>query len=198
MKVIGVTGRSGSGKNEVCRVLLEQGVKVLDVDAVGHDLLASDTHLKQAVARSFPESFVAAENRIDRKTLGSIVFSNSAKLGILNALVHPRLALRVHELVEDERRIDTATLVLNAALLYELGLQGLCDQVWAVLSPDDTLLARLQRRGLARERALGQLAAQRSEADYRHQAQVLIENNASLEVLRAQVLQAWRAVPDQV
>ncbi|MQY76792.1 MAG: dephospho-CoA kinase, partial [Spirochaeta sp.] len=118
--VWGVTGKYCSGKNSVVNILKSCGFKEIDVDLLGHRVLEEQ---KTRVAEHFGRKILTGSGEIDRKKLGRLVFSDPAKLRILEAILHPVMVKRVEEQVKGAEEL----LVINAALLYHLGLHSLCD-----------------------------------------------------------------------
>ena len=72
--IIGITGGSGSGKTTLLNLIRVRGGLVLDCDEIYHDLLKTDESLLRAIENRFPG--VVDETGLDRKKLGSIVFSD--------------------------------------------------------------------------------------------------------------------------
>lgn len=194
MKVLGLTGRCGSGKNEVAKILHKQGAALLDADELGHDLLEQDSVVKERVAFAFPESYDAAKKQISRKILGDLVFGKNEKLATLNGIIQPALKQRVLLELEHRRQQSPApeAVAINAALLQELGLTENCDQVWVVDSDTTTILKRLRSRGITTQKALSVMSAQRSSASYIKEADVVLRNNADLDTLKQQVVVAYK------
>lgn len=121
--VWGVTGKYCSGKNGVVNILKSCGFKEIDVDLIGHQVLEEQ---KTRVVEHFSSGILTGSGKIDRKKLGRVVFADSAELRILEDILHPVMAERVEEQV---KRGGGELLVINAALLYHMGLHSLCDLV---------------------------------------------------------------------
>ncbi len=125
MRTIGLTGPYCSGKNEYAKVFAELGCPVIDVDALGHEVL--DQASAQVIAR-FGADIVAADGSIDRKRLGAVVFGNSS-LADLEAILHPLMKQKCLQEIEKFRSQGACAVVLNAALLHRMRLDVLCDVV---------------------------------------------------------------------
>jgi len=181
-KIIGLTGSSGSGKSTVARMLSEMGAHVIDVDKAGHRVIAPG-------GAAFAE-VVAAFGTAERKELGAIVFADEAKRRLLEGIVHP---LMVREVAEEARKVQ-GLCVIDAALLFEMGLDGVCDEVWLVKADAGVMLERIVARdGVGKEAAEARLRSLR-EKDV-GVAQVVIVNNGSLGELRGVVEAAVRNLP---
>ena len=86
MRILGITGGTGSGKTTLLRLVERRGGTVIDCDALYHELLRTDQALQAAIAARFPAA--ATEDGLDRKKLGSLVFSDESALRDLNAITH--------------------------------------------------------------------------------------------------------------
>ncbi len=139
--VVGVAGKYCAGKNLIVTYLEEARFTVIDVDKVGHDTLAAKKH---DVAACFGRGVLSPEGQIDRRVLGAIVFRNSARLSELENILHPAMVSRVESMVSE---ID-GNIVINAAILFKMGLQRLCDCVICVTAPFWTRLKRARSRDL--------------------------------------------------
>ena len=131
MLVIGLTGRACAGKNQYASVFAEFGCAVVDVDLLGHQALEES---KQALVREFGAKVVES-GEVNRKVLGSLVFSDPAKLRSLERITHPVMVRACKARIEEARTQGVSAIVLNAALLSRMGLAALCDQVLFIKAP---------------------------------------------------------------
>ncbi len=155
--VLGLAGGYCAGKNAVAAVLAGRGFRVIDVDAVGHDVLR-ERQVRERVAARFGLGVLAEGGEVDRKALGRRVFRDRRELAELERLVHPRMVQRIRE----ELALASGPVVLNAALLFRMGLDRLCGAVLCVRAPWWLRLARARRRdGLGPVEALRRIASQR-------------------------------------
>jgi len=170
MKVIGITGRSGSGKSTLARALERLGAEVLDGDQIAAGLLAPGSPLLLKVRDAFGPEFFREDGSLDRKKLGSLVFSDERSLAVLDGIVHPHFRRLVEEEVRKLERQDRSPeiAVLDAAVLFEAGLDGICDIVVAVMCDDETMASRIsQRDGIEAQASLERINAQKSKlSDY--------------------------------
>ncbi|MDT4761904.1 dephospho-CoA kinase [Sphaerochaeta sp. PS] len=156
MMVIGLTGKAAAGKNVVADAFSTLGCEVVDVDLLGHSVLEQNQDLLQ---KSFGKDIVR-EGRVDRRALGSLVFSDPEKLHLLEAITHPAMVEACKRLIEEAKSAQKPALVINAALLYRMGLYTLCDHVVFVKAPCLVRFLRSRKREhitlakfLSRERA---------------------------------------------
>jgi len=142
MLVLGLTGKACAGKNQYARVFESFGCKTVDVDRLGHEALQANT---QELVRVFGPSVVNAEG-VDRKALGSLVFSDPQKLRQLEAITHPSMVEACKALIGEAKKQGAAAIVLNAALLERMGLALLCDHVLFIRSPFLIRFLRCRKR----------------------------------------------------
>lgn len=196
-RVIGLTGPIGAGKNEVARLLAKAGATVIEVDQVAHELYLRDYSLWQKLVESFGAVILKKGGAIDRQKLGAIVFADPKKLKQLNKLVHPVLKKEVGRKIRDLVNGTLGTghgkriIVVNAALLKEIGLIPLVDEVWSVTASEKVRLARLLKKGLLKKQASERMKAQPSAASFKRIADEIIENNGSLPDLKKLVSLAF-------
>jgi dephospho-CoA kinase len=193
MKVIGLTGGIGSGKSTVAALLAELGARVIDADRVGHDVYRPGTPGWERVVEAFGREVVSADGTIDRAKLGARVFADPVALATLNGIVHPLIWRELEARVAAARAAGgEAPVVIEAAILLESGWRSLADTIWAVIAPRRTVIDRVQRqRGLVPADVEARIAAQTDDETRRRMADVVIENDGSLEELGAAVRAAW-------
>lgn len=182
--VIGVAGKYCAGKSTVADLLADAGYRVIDVDRLGHEAL---TRRVEDVRLEFGEEYLDSDGAVNRTKLGNLVFRNRNALRRLEGIVHPEMVRMVRERLSYE---EPGT-VVNAALLFSMGLDALCDLVLWVNAP---LLTRVRR---ARERdklpfrdILRRFWTQRRLGPQSSASRVdtyTVDNRGRLERLRAQL-----------
>ncbi|HEX8983732.1 MAG TPA: dephospho-CoA kinase [Ktedonobacterales bacterium] len=191
--ILGLTGNIASGKTTIGLMLLELGLNTyIDADAAVHELYLPGQPLPAILAGAFGPEVLDKDGGVDRRVLGSLVFGSPERLRQLEALVHPvvreTLLAKVRAIPDDEIG------VLDAIKLIESGYAPFCSGVWVVTCPPEIQLQRLiERRGLTEEEARARLAAQPPIDAKLPLATAVIHNDGSLEDLRQQVSDAWRA-----
>lgn len=192
MIVIGLTGGIGSGKTLVSNLLKELGAEVIDADLVGHKAYEPHTDGWKAVVKAFGDSILGTESEVDRKKLGTIVFSDPEALKLLNTIMHPRMYAMLKELLAQLSATGTQVALVEAAVLLEAGWQTLMEEVWVVASNEETVIERLlERNNLTADESQRRIRSQLSNQERAKHATVLIENDGSLEDLRQRVHQLW-------
>lgn len=136
MTVVGVTGPIGSGKSTVREHLARRGAEVLDADRLAHRFLEPEEDSYRRIVEVFGSEVLDGAGRIDRKALGRKVFDNRENLNRLNAIVHPPLLRAIRERIREFRgRRPEGLLAIDAALLFQWGLEKDCDWVLWVDAP---------------------------------------------------------------
>ena len=196
MTIIGLTGGIAAGKSTAAEILREFGATVIDADRLGHRSYEPGTPGFQKVVNAFGHDIVAKDGSIDRRVLGGKVFGAPGQLERLNAIVWPEIrALIKDEIKQIRSQEPDPIIVLEAAVLLEAKWQDLCDEVWVVVTPVKTAVARLHdRNGLTTDAAMARINAQMSNKERTELADVKIENAADEDALRQRVERAWKAL----
>ena len=194
MFVIGLTGGIGTGKTQVSRLLEELGASIVNADLLGHEVYEPQSEGWHAVVNAFGEQIVSDNGEIDRRALGGIVFSDESALQQLNAIMHPRIYDLAEQRLKGLANQGVTTAVLEAALLIEAKWTPLVDDVWVTVSPEEDIIARLQERNNMDEAtARSRIDSQMPQTERVKHADVIVENNASLEDLSDSVKELWNS-----
>ena len=187
---VGLTGGIGAGKSEVSKRLAAQGAVVIDADVIAREVVAPGTQGLGEIAEAFGPGILTPDGTLDRVRLGDIVFGAQEKLARLNAIVHPRVGVRMREL--EDSAGPGAVVVHDVPLIAENGLAGAYDVVVVVDVQPRTQLDRLMRlRGMSREQAEARIAAQASREERLAIATIVVDNSGSLAELDRQVGELW-------
>ena len=197
MITIGVTGGVGTGKSTVSRMLGELGAAVVDADELVHRLILPDGPAYPGLVKEFGPGILAPDGSIDRRKLAAAAFADDERVNTINSLIHPHVTAaikrRAAELAAGPE--GAAVLVLDVPLLYESGLDKLCDQVWVVTADPAVRRDRVAQRD-GPNRAAGIInreAWQMPLADKAARADAVIDNSGDPAATRAQVARLWRA-----
>lgn len=180
--IIGITGGIGSGKSTIAQELARRGFAVYDCDREAKRIITEDEQVKKAIIGLLgEEAFV--DGKYNTAYVSQRVFADKALLEQLNAIVHPA----VKKDIKAKRQELTADryLFIESAILYEAGMDTLCDKVIAVDAPEDVRIARTIERdyqGAASEENINKVRA-RIRAQHRipytihHTPAILTVNN---------------------
>ncbi|MCK5764272.1 MAG: dephospho-CoA kinase [Clostridiales bacterium] len=180
-KIIGLTGNIASGKSTVSKYLIENGYEVIDADLVAREVVEVDSKGLILIVENFGKEILNEDGSLDRKKLGSIVFSDKNKLSELNNLLHPLIR---NEILNRIKNSTEQIVFVDAALLYETNLDKIVDEVWCVALDDDIQLDRLMKRdNIDKLDALNRIDSQESNESKIEKADIIIMNNFETEDL---------------
>jgi len=186
MLLVGLTGGIGSGKSTFASFLAERGAHVIDADALGRAALRPGQPAWNSVVDQFGDEILAASSmEIDRKRLARLVFADKRRLAALNAIVHPVIMRGIAEALERFRATDDIV-VLDAALIVELGLDESLDALIVISAEQEARAQRLVDRGMNVEDAIARMAAQASPDELLARADIVVENDGDLNALNTE------------
>lgn len=189
--VVGVTGKYCAGKNTMANILKVAGFEEIDVDRIGHHVLHD---LRFEVVERFGPMVVNEDGAINRPVLGDIVFRDSKKLETLERILHPEMVKRIKLQLEHRKK----PVVINAALLFRMGLYSLCDLVLCVKAPIILQIIRgMKRDRLSMPQIINRIAAQRKNCPKSIGFEVdiyYVWNFGSINSLQKKVLKAIEKV----
>ena len=181
LKIIGITGQSGSGKTSALNSLKERGAAIFDCDALYHSMLKNDAALIEALKKSFPEQFEG--DVLNRPALSRLVFSEPDKLARLNAVTHFHISRKLAAGLFEAGAKGYKLAAIDAIELISSGLSDCCDCCIAIVADKNIRLERIMKRdGVSREDALRRINAQRSEDYFRENCDYIVENNSAPEL----------------
>ena len=197
--MIGLCGGIGAGKSTVAGLLAGHGAHVIDVDAVGREVLTDPAVLAE-VADTFGDGVLDAADDVDRAALAAEVFGGG-RLTELEAISHPAINRRLEATLTDlaTRPGPPAVVVLDMAVLVESRLGRLpggrgYTEVVVVEADPEVRLARLADRGVSADDARARMAAQATDAERLAVADHVVTNDGDLASLETQVATLWRSL----
>jgi dephospho-CoA kinase len=185
----GLTGGIACGKTTAAAFFSEVGAKVIDADAIGHDLLHRPGPVYNEVVRIFGSGILDAADAIDRKRLGTIIFSNPEKRRDLEAILHPRIIEKQDQLARKHHRENPhAVILVEAALIYEAEADKYFRKiVVAWCTPEQQVERLIAKTGMSKTEAEARIATQMPTEAKRRRADFVIDCSGTLEETRRQV-----------
>lgn len=181
MVVLGLTGGIACGKSAVADRLRQRGAPIIDADAIARQVVAPGTSGLQAVVGHFGAEFLSPDGSLLRAKLGQRVFANPQELRTLESLLHPLIRHQISQQLTAAGQQGQPLVVVDAALLLEMGLDGSCHATVTVETEPELQISRVAARdGLPREQALQRIAAQSTSAYRRAHTTWAIDNRGTL------------------
>ena len=226
MQIIGITGGIGSGKSTIARALAARGYAMYDCDKEAKRIIAENKDVQQKIIELLGEEAFTNPSApsLEERAGGEVspiyntsyvaqrVFAEPELLEKLNHIVHPAVkedicqqalpAVCQQSGLSAKRSISKAVLFIESAILYEAGLDSLCDKIVVIEAPEDIRIARSIARDYhgdaspeninkvrARIRAQGAVCLPPGQACIRHQMVVQNDGKRSIDELVADILQ---------
>lgn len=177
---IAVTGSFASGKSTFVEMLGELGAETVSSDEMVHELLSGDAETIRRIVERFGND-VLGEEGVDRKVLGGKVFGDPEALTDLEGILHPLVRKETDRRIEES---EAEIFVAEIPLLFEGTRSGDFDYTVAVLPPEERRKEWASERGVGEERLRGIEARQFSGEEKARRADVVIQNDGGLELLR--------------
>ena len=176
MKVIGITGPTGAGKTTALNALVALGGRIIDADAVYHDLTRTCRPMREELEARFGPVYTP-QGELDRKKLGAVVFQDEQALADLNAITHKYVGQAVAALVAQARAEGVPVVGIDAIGLLESSLAGHCDCTVAITAPEELRVRRIMaREGISRDYARMRVAAQKPSAWFQARCDYTLES----------------------
>ena len=176
MKIIGITGSSGSGKSTVCEILNEKyNVKIIDADKIAKELLTSGTEYYNDVISKFGREITDDVGEIDRKKLADLIYNDDKKREMLNNSTFYYVVKEIKLRAKEANNVD---IIIDAPLLFESKLDDICNFTIGVIAKESVQIERIIKRdSISKEQACKRLKAQQTNNFYMSKCTEIIENN---------------------
>ncbi|SRR3989338_2245214 len=180
--LIGLTGNIGSGKTSIARIFRKHGFRILDADRIAHRILGNEAF--HEVIKQFGNKIIT-RNKIDRKKLGRIVFSNKSKLDSLSKIIWPYVIAKIKS---EANKYPRDKLIVDAALLIESGLYRSMHKIILVKINPEIQIKRLLRRKKHTKEIIEKIIVTQLPQDKKEKyADYVIENSGSYNETKTQV-----------
>ncbi|KAI3783157.1 hypothetical protein L2E82_13221 [Cichorium intybus] len=195
MRIIGLTGGIATGKSTVSNLFKANGFPVVDADVVARDVLKKGTGGWRKVVAAFGEDILLENGEVDRPKLGQIVFTDPSKRQLLNRLLASYISYGILWEVFKLWIKGCKIIILDVPLLFEAKMDRWTNPTIVVYIDPETQLQRLMARDrTSTQDAQNRINAQMPLDEKRSKADIVIDNNGSLEDLD----ENFRKVLDQV
>ncbi|MBR3955888.1 MAG: threonylcarbamoyl-AMP synthase [Clostridia bacterium] len=174
---VGITGITGAGKSTLTKLFAQKGFAVVDADAIARSVTEKGSPVLAQLAEVFGEDILLPDGTLDRRKLGARAFADAESTQKLNNITHPAILERIRTAVLDLQK-DGKNAVLDVPLLFETGLNELCDHTVYITADHGIRMARLQARdGLSAQEIEKRMQARFDEAYFTERSDFVLVNN---------------------
>ncbi len=191
--VLGVTGNIASGKSSVTKELAHRGAVVVDADQLAREVVESGSSTLKKMVQAFGGEILQNDGSLDRDRLGEMVFADVKVRVMLDRIIHPEIAKKsIERLQELKKRSDIPLIVYAAPLLFEVGAESRVDKVLVVkIDPAEQLERLMARDGLSETGAQQRMAAQMQQQKKIAQADFVVDNSGTMAETLKQIDILW-------
>lgn len=181
--VIGLTGGIATGKSTAAAFFKKEKIPVIDADAITHQLYGENATGSQAIKKAFGAEYLDKEGKVDRQKLGQLVFNQPAALKKLDRIIHPLVVQELKKQIKQEGK-NHNPLVIDVPLLFESGLDKLCDAIIVISLPEELQVKRLMERNqLTKQQAITRINSQMPLSEKEAKATYVVSNTGTIKVL---------------
>jgi len=192
--IIGLTGGIGCGKSEAAACLRRLGAAHVDADAISRALTAEGGEALPAIREQFGDGVFLENGTLNRSALGDIVFSSDAHRRALEGIIHPLVQKHALAQLEEAGARGDKVAVLDVPLLFETGMDVLCDETWVVTASAETQLDRVMSRGLTAEQAQARIDSQMKSEERCARATRVINTDRAIEKTQSELTGLYQQV----
>lgn len=193
--LVGLCGRSGSGKGYIGKMFAEYGIPSIDTDAVYRrmtSMVSSAAELSPCMTElveRFGEQILADDLSLNRAVMRTLVFSgDTAALSDLNRITHRHILAETQAMAEQLYKDGFPIVLIDAPVLYESGFDKMCERVVCVTAPEEVIVHRIIKRdGLSEADARKRLASQKTREELEDRADFVISNDDERPILYERV-----------
>jgi len=174
MLKIALTGGIGTGKSYISRLFFAMDIPVYYADIEAKKLYLQPD-VKQKIKDFFGEEIFTG-GEVDFKKMALEVFSDTDKLQLINALIHPLIMQDFESWAVEQ---NSFAVIMESAIIFENNLESFFDLIMVVDLPETTRKERLQKRDnlLTEEMILQRIHSQISQEEKIKRADLIIDNS---------------------
>ncbi len=200
-KIIAISGGIGAGKSVVSRFLEMMGYVVYNCDLHARIICDTSINIRQRIDTTFGPDVICEDGSINRQSLASIVFADNNKLHQLNNIVHGAVIEDLKIFIDNhfgtsKKSIHSTNIThispsdvvfFETAILFESGLDTICDEIWWIDAPIELRISRvMQRNNISREEVIARISRQ-IDAPLQS-SNIKIIQNTNTEAITPQIL----------
>lgn len=189
--VVGLTGPTGAGKSTWAKAFQALGCAVIDCDTLARRVTELPA-VQMALCIEFGADIMRG-GRLDRRLLASRAFVDASSVKRLNAITHPAIRGQLQQKLDQAQAGGARMVLIDAPLLFEGGIDGLCNVKAVVLAPPDIRRARIMARDNITEiEAANRMHRQHEDSYFRTRADVILDGTLTTAQIKAQAEQLLR------
>lgn len=185
MKIIGITGSSGSGKTTVSKILNEkENIEVIDCDEVAKKISVPGNIYLETIKKELGQEFIMPDGNLNRKMLANAIYNNKEKLEKLNSITFKYVVEEILKEIEEIKLKENIEIIaIDAPLLFESNLNKECDYIISLIADEKIKIDRICKRdnidsNLAKKR----LKIQKEDSFYIEKSDFVIKNNNDIDL----------------
>ncbi len=195
IRVVAITGRSGSGKSTVAKLFSAKGYTVLDADEAAKKAVEKGSECLRELAQFFGKDIILQSGELDKKLLAQRAFETKDKAKILTNTTHPHIVKILNSGIETAQNNGEALIFIDGAVIIGGMFEKYCDEFIVVTAPFENAVERIMSRDSISESLVKKrLASQLPEEDMLAKAKYIIENNTSNEQLCSRAKEVLKQV----
>ncbi len=191
MKIIGITGMSGAGKTTVSeQISKSKNAKQINADKIAKELIKKGSKYYDEIVEEFGKEILQEDYEVNRKKLANIVFTDKDSKEKLDRLTYKHVVPKIKE--EVEKNTDCDLIIIDAPLLFESGLNEICDITIGVIAEKKTCIDRIVKRdGINQDLACNRLDSQHNSNFFKMQCDYCVynQNNSNIQAQISDILE---------
>lgn len=196
--IVGLTGTIGSGKSTFANMLAKRGAHIIDADILAREVLAPGTSGLQEVIECFGSDILTSDKELNRKKLGSIIFSDRTKRAQLEKITHPKIQQLYQERLRALKGRVTPIVAVIPLLFESENQHDELERIIVVIADLNTRLERIQARDTCSLAAAQQkIASQMPQEEKMRYADYIVDNSADLDSLEQQAEKIYAEILDE-
>lgn len=193
--IIGLTGGIGCGKSEAAQFLKSLGAAHIDADEISRALTGENGEALPEIRERFGDGAFREDGTLDRARMAKFIFSNEAARRALEGILHPLVQRTMLRQMDEAAERGDRIVILDVPLLFETGMDALCDECWTLYVDRETQIERVMARdGLDRDQAEARIDSQMSVEERNTRATRAINTDRPIERTQAELAALYHAV----
>ena len=191
MKIVGLTGTSGSGKTTVCELIKQiYNAKIIDADKIARNLAKKGNLYLQAIVLEFGKEILNENEELNRKKLANIIYDNEEKREKLNKITFKYVVDEIKNIIGKLQNEDL--IIIDAPLLFESNLNKICDFTIGVIAKEEIKIQRICKRdNIDKQTALKRIKIQKNDEFLKENTSCIIYNNLNLEEIKENIKECF-------